>query len=395
MKHYYKTIVLFCLGLCVCSAAPVYAQGKKEVAKNVIRKLTPQEASNKRIHAILWEKAKASRAERAIKKNMRMQSALQAANNYHPLTERNRIVPTPKEQLEFNAYRLTPDQIQTQAARYEELMQQFLAFKQNWDARVFYLELYKNFNAIEPMERKQLLRSGGELMSRVKYQLDFLLKDDKPLQQAYDYLASALEQLEPAYFGMFERKGAPTRQDRAFVPEQFFLKDPSQAKWRETQWADYQPLYSGAKELVAPIASQLPQNLHIALVNDHPGMIGSVKNWVAAGYFGKGAKVEIFQTASALLQTKKEFDVIITDILVPGGGGQFLAYHLRKTGYNKPILALSEYREEDCRAAELFNVGIDGYIYADDFFRNYIGYRYLPAALKTYFDLKSANHWQH
>ena len=192
MKHYYKTIVLFCLGLCVCSAAPVYAQGKKEVAKNVIRKLTPQEASNKRIHAILWEKAKASRAERAIKKNMRMQSALQAANNYHPLTERNRIVPTPKEQLEFNAYRLTPDQIQTQAARYEELMQQFLAFKQNWDARVFYLELYKNFNAIEPMERKQLLRSGGELMSRVKYQLDFLLKDDKPLQQAYDYLASAL-----------------------------------------------------------------------------------------------------------------------------------------------------------------------------------------------------------
>ena len=390
MKHYYKTIVLFCLGLCVCSAAPVYAQGKKEVAKNVIRKLTPQEASNKRIHAILWEKAKASRAERAIKKNMRMQSALQAANNYHPLTERNRIVPTPKEQLKFNAYRLTPDQIQTQAARYEELMQQFLAFKQNWDARVFYLELYKNFNAIEPMERKQLLRSGGELMSRVKYQLDFLLKDDKPLQQAYDYLASALEQLEPAYFGMFERKGAPTRQDRAFVPEQFFLKDPSQAKWRETQWADYQPLSSGAKELVAPIASQLPQNLHIALVNDHPGMIGSVKNWVAAGYFGKGAKVEIFQTASALLQTKKEFDVIITDILVPGGGGQFLAYHLRKTGYNKPILALSEYREEDCRATELFNVGIDGYIYADDFFRNYIGYRYLPAALKTYFEIKYA-----
>ena len=134
MKHYYKTIVLFCLGLCVCSAAPVYAQGKKEVAKNVIRKLTPQEASNKRIHAILWEKAKASRAERAIKKNMRMQSAMQAANNYHPLTEKTRIVPTPKEQLKFNAYRLTPDQIQTQAAKYEELMQQFLAFKQNWDA---------------------------------------------------------------------------------------------------------------------------------------------------------------------------------------------------------------------------------------------------------------------
>lgn len=395
MKHYYKTIVLFCLGLCVCSAAPVYAQGKKEVAKNVIRKLTPQEASNKRIHAILWEKAKASRAERAIKKNMRMQSALQAANNYHKLTERHSIIPTPKEQLEFNAYRLTPQQVQIQSQRYEELMSQFLDFKKNWDSRVFYLELYKNFNAIEPMERKQLLRDGGELASKAKYQLDFLLKDDKPLQQAYDYLVTALEQLEPAYFGIFERKGLPVREDRSFVPEQFFLKDPSQTQWREMQWADYQPLSSGAKELVAPIASQLPKNLHIAFVNDHTGMIGSIKNWVSAGYLGKGATVEVFSTAEALLQTQKEFDVIITDLLVPGGGGQYLAYHLRKNGYNKPILALSEYREEDCRATELFNVGIDGYIYADDFFRNYIGYRYLPASLKTYFDLKSANNWQH
>ena len=376
MKHYYKTIVLFCLGLCVCSAAPVYAQGKKEVAKNVIRKLTPQEASNKRIHAILWEKAKASRAERAIKKNMRMQSALQAANNYHKLTERHSIIPTPKEQLEFNAYRLTPQQVQIQSQRYEELMSQFLDFKKNWDSRVFYLELYKNFNAIEPMERKQLLRDGGELASKAKYQLDFLLKDDKPLQQAYDYLVTALEQLEPAYFGIFERKGLPVREDRSFVPEQFFLKDPSQTQWREMQWADYQPLSSGAKELVAPIASQLPKNLHIAFVNDHTGMIGSIKNWVSAGYLGKGATVEVFSTAEALLQTQKEFDVIITDLLVPGGGGQYLAYHLRKNGYNKPILALSEYREEDCRATELFNVGIDGYIYADDFFRNYIGYRY-------------------
>lgn len=326
---------------------------------------------------------------------MRLQSAQQAANNYHKLTERHSIIPTPKEQLKFNAYRLTPAQTETLASKYEDLMTQILQFKQHWDSRVFYLELYKNFNAIEPMERKQLLRDGGELASKAKYQLDFLLKDDKPLQQAYDYLVTALEQLEPAYFGIFERKGTPTREDRPFVPEQFFLKEPSQAKWREMQWADYQPLSSGAKELVAPIASQLPKNLHIAFVNDHTGMIGSIKNWVSAGYLGEGATVEVFSTAEALLQTHKEFDVIITDLLVPGGGGQYLAYHLRKSGYNKPILALSEYREEDCRATELFNVGIDGYIYADDFFRNYIGYRYLPASLKTYFDLKSAHHWQH
>lgn len=391
----YKTVLLFCAGLCLCAAPALHAQGKKEVAKNVVRKLTPQQASSKRLHVLLLKKAQASRAERAIKKNMRLQSAQQAANNYHKLTERHSIIPTPKEQLKFNAYRLTPAQTENLANKYEDLMAQFVQFKHHWDSRVFYLELYKNFNAIEPMERKQLLRDGGELASKAKYQLDFLLKDDKPLQQAYDYLVTSLEQLEPAYFGIFERKGLPVREDRSFVPEQFFLKDPSQAQWREMQWADYQPLSSGAKELVAPIASQLPKNLHIAFVNDHTGMIGSIKNWVSAGYLGEGATVEVFSTAEALLQTQKEFDVIITDLLVPGGGGQYLAYHLRKNGYNKPILALSEYREEDCRATELFNVGIDGYIYADDFFRNYIGYRYLPASLKTYFDLKSANNWQH
>lgn len=395
MTKNYKTILLFCVGLCLCAVPAAYAQGKQEVAKNAVRKLTQQQVSSKRMRILLLKKAQASRAERAIRKNMRLQAAKQAANNYHKLTERHSIIPTPKEQLKFNAYRLTPQQVQIQSQRYEELMSQFLDFKKNWDSRVFYLELYKNFNAIEPMERKQLLRDGGELASKAKYQLDFLLKDDKPLQQAYDYLVTALEQLEPAYFGMFEKRGAPIREDRSFMPEQFFLKDPSQTQWREIQWADYQPLSSGAKELVLPIASQLPKNLHIALVNDHAGMIDSIKNWVSAGYLGEGATVEVFSTAEALLQTQKEFDVIITDLLVPGGGGQYLAYHLRKNGYNKPILALSEYREEDCRATELFNVGIDGYIYADDFFRNYIGYRYLPASLKTYFDLKSANNWQH
>lgn len=383
------------MGLCICIGTQAYAQGKKEISKNLVRKLTKEQVDAKRIQSVLWQKAKVTRSERKIKKNMRLQAALQAAKNHHNLTPIVSIVPTPKDQLKFNAYRLTPSQIQAQADRYEALMKEFLEFKRNWDSRKFYLQLYKDFNAIEPMERKQLLREGGILVSNIKHQLDFMLKDDAPLQQAYVYLVDVLEELEPAYFGMFEKKGAEPRSDRPYVPEQFFLKDPAQAQWREMQWEDYQPLSSGARELVMPVAQQLPKNLNIALVNDHPGMIGSVKNWVAAGYFGEGASVEIFQTADALLQTKKDFDVIVTDLLVPGGGGQYLAYHLRKNGYEKPILALSEYREEDCRAPELFNVGIDGYIYADDFFRNYIGYRLLPASLKTYFELKAQNGWKH
>lgn len=325
---------------------------------------------------------------------MRLQSKTQAANSYHSLTHSGTIVPTPKDQLKFNAYRLTPSQIQENADKYEQLMKDFLEFKQNLDARVFYLELYKD--AIGPMEKKQLLREGGELASHAKYQLDFLLKDDIPLQRAYIYLVDALERLEPAYFGMLEKKGAlAARKDRAFVPEQFFLKDPAQTQWREIQWEDYQPMSSGAKELVLPVAQQLPKNLRIALVNDLPAMVGSFKSWAAAGYFGEGTQVEVFSSAIDFLNTKQEFDVIVTDLLIPGGGGQYLAYQLRKNGYQKPIIALSEYREEDCRALELFNLGIDGYIYADDFFRNYIGYRYFPAALKTYFDLKNQHGWQH
>ena len=131
MTKNYKTILLFCVGLCLCAVPALHAQGKKEVAKNVVRKLTPQQASSKRLHVLLLKKAQASRAERAIKKNMRLQSAQQAANNYHKLTERHSIIPTPKEQLEFNAYRLTPQQVQIQSQRYEELMSQFLDFKKN------------------------------------------------------------------------------------------------------------------------------------------------------------------------------------------------------------------------------------------------------------------------
>lgn len=381
--------------LCVGTAPCIYAQGSHQVSRQVVRKLTQEQVLAKKAQVKLLQRAKASREEREIKRNMRLQAAAQAARSYHPLTEHAPIVPTPSDKLKINAYRLTPEQTQGTITRYQNLMKDFLSFKSNWEARVFYLELYKNLNAISPMEKKQLVRESAELLSRVKYQKEFLLKDDRPLQQAYDYLVEALETLEPAYFGIFKKTTAATRTDRPFMPDQFFLRDPSLSQWRDVQWEDYQPMSSGAKELVMPIANALPKNLNIALVNDHPAMVASFKNWASAGYFGEGATVEVFQTADALLKTRKEYDFIITDLLVPGGGGQYLAYYLRKNGYNKPIIAMSEYREEDCRATELFAGGIDGYIYADDFFRNYVGYRLFPAALKTYLDMKAQYGWQH
>lgn len=383
------------LVLAVGAAPDIYAQASRQLPRSMVRKLTPKQAWAKKVQLKVLQQARATRAEREIKRNMRLQAQEQAAQSYHHLTENSVIIPTDAGQLKVNAYRLNPQQMQGVQTRYQNLMKDFLAFKYSWDARVFYLELYQRLNPISLMEKKELLREAAGLLARVKYQKEFLLKDDKPLQQAYDYLIDALEKLEPAYFGIFKKSGQAARTDRPFVQDQFFLRNPSLAQWKEIQWEDYQPLSSGAKERVQPIARALPKNLHIALVNDHPAMINSFKSWAAAGYFGEGATVDTYQTADGLLHSGKEYDFIITDLLVPGGGGQYLAYHLRKKGYQKPIIAMSEYREEDCRAADLFNIGIDGYIYADDFFRNYIGYRLFPAALKTYLDMKAQYGWTH
>lgn len=330
-----------------------------------------------------------------IKADMRRQAAYQAARNFHKLEVFPAIAATAPDQLRTDAYRLSPSQRAEETRQYYELMTRFSSLKTMWDARLFYLELYPRSNPIGTLEKQDLLDSSLRLIVLMGMKLDYMFASDVPLRRAHDYLVERVEKLEPAYYGVFRRDKLARRTDRAFSEEEFFLRNPADGNLRDVRWEDYQPSSADARAAALAIAKELPQNLRIALVNDHEGMINSFRYWANLGYFGEGAELTAFSSVEALLAGPQAFDVIVTDVLVPGGGGRYLAQQLRTAGSVTPIIALSEYREEDARAEELFNFGIDGYIFADDTFRNYIGYRVFPALLKNYFEMRARLGWKH
>lgn len=388
--------------LCCAAGGTAFAQRKVPFLKvGSVKRLTQEAAlARKEMYKLrIQAKTSVSAHQRAvvtrIKANMRQQAAYQAAHSFHHLKVFPHISATPKEQLSPDAYRLSPSQRAEEIQRYYGLMTRFSTLKEVWDARTFYLRLYPNINHIGPVEKQRMLKESMDLMQMIKLKLDFMFASDVPLRQAYNYLVDMVEKLEPAYYGVFRRDTQARRTDRAFSEDQFFLRNPADGNLRDVRWEDYQPSSADARATALAIAKDLPPHLRIALVNDHQGMINSFRYWANLGYFGEGAELTSFTSVDALLAGPRTYDVIITDVLVPGGGGRYLAHQLRAEGSAVPIIALSEYREEDARAEELFNFGIDGYIFADDTFRNYIGYRVFPALLRNYFGLRAELGWKH
>lgn len=391
----------------VCGAAggTAFAQRNTSLLKAGSVKRLSQEAvqAKKAMHALRIQartySAAVSNRQRAvaerIKADMRRQAAYQAAHNFHDLKVFPLISATAPDQLSPDAYRLSPAQRAEEIQKYYELMARFTTLKTTWDARMFYLRLYPDLNPVGTVEKQALLNDSLRVMRMMGLKLDYMFASDVALRRAYDYLVDMVEKLEPAYYGVFRRDKQARRTDRAFSEEQFFLRNPADGNLRDVRWEDYQPSSADARATALAIAKDLPPHLRIALVNDHQGMINSFRYWANLGYFGEGAELTSFTSVDALLAGPRTYDVIITDVLVPGGGGRYLAHQLRAEGSAVPIIALSEYREEDARAEELFNFGIDGYIFADDTFRNYIGYRVFPALLRNYFGLRAELGWKH
>ena len=58
----------------------------------------------------------------------------------------------------------------------------------------------------------------------------------------------------------------------------------------------------------------------------------------------------------------KSFDVILTDIIVPGGGGSYLTAMLRERGFEGVIIALAAFQEDASLGRKLFDIGFDGMI---------------------------------
>lgn len=144
------------------------------------------------------------------------------------------------------------------------------------------------------------------------------------------------------------------------------------------------------------LLSQVPENLHIAVLNDDQKPLNNFLLWAHQGYLGKNATVEIFSDGNDLLNAMRSnhsFDVIVTDIFVRNGGRAMMP-QLRELDSNVTVFAMSKDSRENVDAISLFENGIDGYmVHTSTLNDSEVGWHEWLRGYVNYLDLKKLRNW--
>ena len=221
---------------------------------------------------------------------------------------------------------------------------------------------------------------------------------DAPLSVARRQLIDLRSALDPfATPGNISLPKALQRSDRKFDKQEFYLygQDGSSPLVREYSWL--LPFVNRRRAREA--ADQLPHHLQVVVLNDSSAVLTSMTQWQKEGVWGKNLQVRVFQRQEdfwAFLRAGGQVDMLITDLIMPKGGGFFLASELRQQGYKMPILALSAFGESENRGQKLFMLGFDGMLSThavDGALFGTSGYLTFVNALRNYYTWKKLKGW--
>ena len=221
---------------------------------------------------------------------------------------------------------------------------------------------------------------------------------DAPLSVARRQLIDLRAALDPfATPGNISLPKALQRSDRQFDKQEFYLygQDGSSPLVREYSWL--LPFVNRRRAREA--ADQLPPHLQVVVLNDSQAVLTSMTQWQKDGVWGKNLQVRVFQRQEdfwAFLRTGGQVDMLITDLIMPKGGGYLLASELRQQGYKMPILALSAFGESEKRGQKLFMLGFDGMLSThavDGALFGTSGYLTFVNALRNYYTWKKLKGW--
>lgn len=298
------------------------------------------------------------------------------------------VTPTPVKQLVF-AREPGIDQTAFFEQRYRETMEKFKEFKKEMNPFLYYRLKEPAGSAISVQEIRSLLPLVFDMeksLLRLSAVVD--AKEDEPLAFALEYVARVRDELAPVLKGMSGASIYFSRNDRAFVGDEFYLHDPELKRWTDML----------RRKQASRQAAKLPAGLRVAVLNDRESVLDNMMASHKKGVFIRGGELSCFERAENLIlavRAGRKYDVILTDIVVPEGGGYYLTNVLRLDGYQGAIIALSAFERDDAMGMEMFEKGFDGMLNLP------IGFENSPfwaadvmRGLNKYFYLRQLNHWQ-
>lgn len=287
------------------------------------------------------------------------------------------INPTPISKLRVGLVGPSWEQTQESVQEYMAFFTDFRAMRQEVDP-VVGNALLDGTNLLETMHPSQL-GYYINLIQSVKSRLSRLQKtsfsSDPALAEARAYLEFVESKFNKFYTPDITPNGSVVR---PFVQEEF---------WMEYDW------HKGTRD---EALTALPENVHMAVLNDTEDILDMYKLWEQQGRFPKGWKVSTYDDTMNLLNAVKsgqKFDLIISDINVPGGGGRYFVHSLREIGIQTPVIGCSGYTLDKINSEELFSIGFDGYMYSDDMFEESSGFYKWKSYISNYYYYQRVGGW--
>lgn len=286
------------------------------------------------------------------------------------------IAPTPVESLRLRLVSPTLPQAQEAIKDYETFFADFAGFRKELDP-VLGNALLENVNlqeSLHPMDLRYYITGLGTLRLQATRLQKVLFPADPGLKGAVEYLDYASQKIDKFYT---PEVPVADYQMRPYVQEEF---------WMEYDWR------KGPRD---ESLTQLPEDVHMVVLNDTQDILDMYKQWEREGRFPKGWKVSVYEDTMDLLNAMNsgmKFDLVISDIHVPGGGGRFLVSEMRQKGIETPVIGCSMYTRDQINSEELYNIGFNGYMCGRDMFEESAGFWTWVGYIKNYYYYQRIGH---
>ena len=299
-------------------------------------------------------------------------------------------IPLPRlENMKLGIVAPTAKQKEIIFTKYADLAEKTRAFKAEIDGLLYYQSRPSERRELSVQEKQYWLEKISALSRELNILSLSVEETDPVFMRIKKYLRYALSVVAPEMEGAFlDLFPTDSRTDRVLKVEEFYLHDPTANRFE--LWRNF-----FKKENPTQL---VPKGLKIAVLNDRQSFLWAIEESYQEKLLFKGHYVKTYAHAANLLDDmrvgRETFDVILSDLHVPGGGGYHVVQTLRARGYKGVIIAASAYPELTYMAQALYKRGFDGMFAIPEIFElNPHWYDRLNQGLRNYFYYRHTNGW--